>query len=255
MKPALKLQLSLFFTVALTVGLGWIYQEASGTLCYSKLAFVYLGNIIFWSASVKPVSKAFTRKVRKKKLFVSFVLVGLPTLIFNQLIVYFFVEGLFSLFYSCESNLLLSELILTNGLLSNFVALIIIIVGTNYENILLKFREKNDSENIHLKQNGSIHVIKPSDIVMLEADNNAVNIHTTNKRFVQYGRLKDWEAKLRNNGLIRVHRSFIINKEYIQAFQTKPSGDGILTLYNGDKIKVSRNYRSNLYYNGRMLAS
>ncbi len=255
-----KLNLALLCTIAFTVGLGWVYQHASGTLCYSKLGFIYAGNILFWMAAIRPISSLFSKQLERQNLLVSLAKVGLVTLIFNQLIVYFFVEGLFAIFYSCESNILLSELILTNGLLSNSIAFILIIIGTNYEAVIDKFKPSNiagspKSNLLYIKQNGAIHLIQPSEIIKLEADNNAVNIFTRDRRFVQYGRLKDWENRLKDEGLIRVHRSFIINREYIQTYQTKPSGDGLITLYNGDKVKVSRNYRPNLYYNGELIAS
>ncbi|GAB4235541.1 MAG: hypothetical protein Tsb0034_09750 [Ekhidna sp.] len=259
MKSA-KLNLALLSTVAFTVGLGWIYQQASGTLCYSKLGFIYLGNILFWLAAIKPITSLFSKQLEKQNLLLSLAKVGLITLLFNQLIIYFFVEGLFSLLYSCGSNILLSELILTNGLLSNSIAFILIILGTSYDEIIKKFKIEYSSRTaksnlLYIKQNGVIHLIQPSEIVKLAADNNAVNIYTRDKRFVQYGRLKDWEERLRHEGLVRVHRSFIINREYIQTYQSKPSGDGLITLYNGEKVKVSRNYRPNLYFNGQLIAS
>lgn len=258
MKSNHKIRLALFSTVGLTVALGWIYQHASGTLCYSKLAFIYAGNIAFWMASIRPVGRVFARQLKTTNLFRSLLSIGFLTLLFNQLIVYFFVEGLFAAFFSCESNILLSELILTNGLLSNFIAFFIIIIGTNYDSVLQKFRKEPSEENgksnpICIKQNGSTHLIRPHEIVKVEADNNAVNIHTSHKRFVQYGRLKDWEVQFKAAGLIRVHRSFIVNKNYIQAYQSKPSGDGVITLATGEKVKVSRNYRSNLYSQGQLL--
>ncbi|GAB4248398.1 MAG: hypothetical protein Tsb0034_27750 [Ekhidna sp.] len=259
MKSA-KLHLALLSTVALTVGLGWVYQQASGTLCYAKLGFVYLGNIIFWLAAIKPVSNLFGRQLERQNIWHSLVKVGLVTLLFNQLIVYFFIEGLFSLLFSCESHILFSELILTNGLLSNSIAFVLIIIGTNYDEVIGKFKQSatvnsTKSNLLYIKQNGTIHLIQPSEIVKLEADNNAVNIYTKDKRFVQYGRLKDWEERLKSNGLVRVHRSYIINKAYIQTYQTKPSGDGLITLFNGEKVKVSRSYRPNLYCNGQLIAS
>ena len=253
-----KLHVILISTVALSVGFGWLYQNATGTLCYSKLAFIYTGNVIFWIASIRPIDLAFKKQFKTYNLFLSLIFIGLPVLLLNQVLVYLFVEVLFSLLYTCEANLLLSELILTNDLLSNIIAFGVIVLGTNCSSIIKRFSTKekdftNDASHICIKQNGTIHKIDPFDIVLLEADNNAVNIHTTQKRFVQYGRLKDWEQKLHSAGLVRVHRSFIINKQFIQKYQTKPSGDGILTLSTGETIRVSRNYKSNLYMHGQLL--
>ena len=173
--------------------------------------------------------------------------------------VYISVEGLFSLLYSCESNLTISELILSNGLLSNFMAFSVVVFWPGQEMISplpkTTLLPSDKSNTILIKQNGVTHQIRTHDIIKLEADNNAVNIYTLDKRFVQYGRLKDWEVKLKASGIVRVHRSFIVNKAYIQTFQSKPGGDGILTLAGGNKVKVSRNYRSNVYMNGQLLST
>ena len=256
MKSSRKISLSLLSTIALTIGLGWIYQQSSGILCYSKLAFIYAGNIIFWFTAIKPVRIVFEKQMEKRNLFASAFNVGLITLLFNQLIIYCFVEGLFAAFYSCESHILLSELILTNGLLSNFITFMLIIIGTSADKILQKFkRDASPASIISIKQNGITHRVNSEEIVKVEADNNAVHIYTSNKRFVQYGRLKDWEKQLSNVGLVRVHRSFIVNKNFIETYQSKTNGDGILTLHNGDRIRVSRNYRTNLYMHGKLITT
>lgn len=133
-------------------------------------------------------------------------------------------------------------------------------MGTCHEEINLKFRNTSSGwaqqeSVVCIKQNGVTHRITITDIIRIEADNNAVNIYTATKRFVQYGRLKDWEQKTLNSELVRVHRSSIVNTLFVQAYQAKPSGDGIVTLLNGDKIRVSRNFKSNLYSNGRLQAA
>lgn len=250
-------QLPLLGTIALTVGLGWLYQHASDTLCYSKLAFVYGGNLSFWMVAALPVKEAYARQMDKRGIRFSLLVVGLSTLTLNQLTVYLIVEGLFSLLYTCDANISLSDWMLTNGILSNLFSFAIII-GAFGNTFRLKppvtIRE-NQPSTIQIKQNGSIHLIDLMDIVKLEADNNSVNIHTNQKRFVQYGRLKDWEEKLEDQGFIRIHRSYVVNPSFIQSYQAKPSGDGTLTLTNGEKLRVSRNFRSNLYGDGHLRLS
>ncbi len=249
-----KVHFALVATVTVSLGMGWLFQQSTHTLCYSKLGFIYVGNILFWIASIQPVKKVFEKLLEKRSWKSSMVFIGLIVLIFNQLVVYFFVESLFSILYTCESNLHLSELIQTNGLLANVISLGIIFQSMKTGESCDKLNSSTHSiaEPICIKQNGSIHKLDPNEIVKLEADNNAVNIHTSEKRYVHYSRLKDWAIKLQDQGLVRVHRSFIVNKQFIKKYRAKPSGDAIVTLTTGEEIRVSRKYKSNLYEQGQL---
>ena len=42
----------------------------------------------------------------------------------------------------------------------------------------------------------------------------------------------------------RVHRSTIVNLNFIETARVLPKGEFMLSLGNGERIKVSRNYRS-----------
>lgn len=249
-----KIHINLLAAITITFTLGWLYQHASATLCYSKLGFVYGGNLIFWSFAIAPVRDAFRIRINKYSFQRGLVVTGLITLTFNQLFVYLFVEGLFSVLYTCDANITISDWMLTNGILSNLITFGIIIVSYFDQSLTMGKQAPPSNEPItfQIKQNGRTHLIAAHEIIKLEADNNSVNIHTCDKRYVQYGRLKDWESDLRDQGFVRIHRSYVINQRFIQAYQAKPSGDGMLTLLNGDKLRVSRSYRSNLYTAGQL---
>lgn len=254
MKSLKKIHINLFAAITTTFVLGWLYQHASATLCYSKLAFVYGGNLIFWCFAIAPVRDSLRVQLEKHSFQYGIVMVGLITLTINQLFVYLFVEGLFSALYICDANISFSDWMLTNGILSNLITFAIII-ATYFDSSLFTISQSTTEkrpEIIQIKQNGRTHLIPIHEIIKLEADNNSVNIHTCEKRYAQYGRLKDWENDLKDQGFVRIHRSFVVNQRFIQAYQAKPSGDGILTLLNGDKLRVSRSYRVNLYTEGQL---
>ncbi len=254
-KPLKNIHINLVAAITITFALGWLYQHASSSLCYSKLAFVYGGNLIFWTFAIAPVRDSFNLQIEKHGFQHGLIMVGLITLTINQLFVYLFVEGLFAILYTCDANISLSDWMLTNGILSNFVTFGIIIYTYFDRSLFVKDHPPSSTTppaTIQIKQNGSTHLIAVDKIVKLEADNNSVNIYTHEKRYVQYGRLKHWEADLKDRGFVRIHRSYIINQLYIQSYQAKPSGDGILTLLNGDKLRVSRGYRINLIVEGQL---
>lgn len=236
----------------LTIIAGWLYQTSTGTLCYSKLGFVYIGNVLYWTSLIRPI-QLFTQKTRESKhLLLTFSILSVVLVVINQLAVYGTVEGLFALLYNCQTGITLFEFLQTNHIVPNFLVFWVIIAGFHYQVIFQALFGKKEAEDdakndtIVIKQNDSTFNLSIADIVWIEADNNAVIIHTRTKKFVEYGRLKDWENRLASHGLIRVHKSYIINTQYIERYQSKPSGDGTAYLASGEKIKVSRNFKSNL---------
>ena len=225
--------------------MGLIYQLSIQSLCYQKLIFSYVGNVLFWLMGADVIGKIGKPYSPVKSWLIttalwSFFLVGV-----NQLLVFLFVDGIFSLLYNCSAGAPFFQVIQTNHLVPHFAIFWGIIVLHHYQEI---FKEggKSAHQDFFLKQNGSLIKISSLDIICIQADNNAIRIHTKRHWFIQYDRLKDWEKKLEPLGFIRVHRSAIINPSYIIEFKSKPSGDGLLVMCQGIRVKVSRTHKHKL---------
>lgn len=50
------------------------------------------------------------------------------------------------------------------------------------------------------------------------------------------------EAQLSHRGLLRVHRSWIVNPDQVRSIRSLPSGDARLTLADGEVAPASRRY-------------
>ena len=93
------------------------------------------------------------------------------------------------------------------------------------------------TKNITIKSGYDLHKIKLSDIVYIESDSEYVNFHLSNgKKIMSYQSLKSLEKSLPVNLFMRVHRSYIVNKENVTALKGK---DLIL---NTITIPVSSSY-------------
>jgi DNA-binding LytR/AlgR family response regulator len=102
------------------------------------------------------------------------------------------------------------------------------------------FGKKNYQDFLKVKEGNLYKMIDLKDILYIKADDNYLEIHTNNKKYIRRMCLKNLLKKLCFKGFIRVHRSFIVNKKYIlNVHFNKVNISGMM-------IPVSRNYRHNL---------
>jgi DNA-binding LytR/AlgR family response regulator len=93
------------------------------------------------------------------------------------------------------------------------------------------------ADYIFIKSSKSIIRIGFSEILYFEALKEYVNVQTGNKKVLTYKRMKDVADKLPDN-FLRVHKSYIINCDYI----TKIEGNNIII--GNTNIPVGLSYRS-----------
>lgn len=101
-------------------------------------------------------------------------------------------------------------------------------------------RNINDSKDnfIILKTEGMHRKLSLSDIIYIESQGNDIRITlSTNENFISKSKITDLELLLNSKGFIRIHRSFIINTEFVTAFNNNE-------LHLGSyQIPVGRSYR------------
>jgi len=88
------------------------------------------------------------------------------------------------------------------------------------------------------------HLIPFSDIISVESGGNYIYVHTDRKVLPMRGTMKSILEQLDPQGFIRVHRSFIINKQYISRLTDLSSDPCTLELHNGKTVPVSRTHRA-----------
>jgi DNA-binding LytR/AlgR family response regulator len=96
-------------------------------------------------------------------------------------------------------------------------------------------------EEIFIKKGSSLVKLKLKEIIFVEALENYVTLNTREEKFTIHFTMKAIENQLPAGIFVRVHRSFIINKNLIQAIK-----ENTLDLIVGDTIKcipVGKSYR------------
>lgn len=88
--------------------------------------------------------------------------------------------------------------------------------------------------------NGPVYIRK-SDIVYIKSDSNYSSIYTEDSEKVVSCTLKECEKKLNGLPFLRIHRSYIVNLDYI-----KNISSSIAFFKNGDTCTVGRSYRNHV---------
>ena len=99
---------------------------------------------------------------------------------------------------------------------------------------------------IVFKSRGRIVFLPVSDIRWISAEENYVRICTQNETHLLRETMSRLEEKLDPDMFLRVHRSSIVNLQHVKEVRTEADGEYAVVLVNGEKLTMSRGYRSRI---------
>lgn len=85
-----------------------------------------------------------------------------------------------------------------------------------------------------------------SEILWIGAEENYVRICTQSETHLLRETMAHLEEKLDPAVFLRVHRSSIVNLQYVKEVRPEIDGEYGVLLHNGQKISMSRSYRSRI---------
>ncbi|MGC8823098.1 MAG: LytR/AlgR family response regulator transcription factor [Bacteroidales bacterium] len=94
-------------------------------------------------------------------------------------------------------------------------------------------------DRIVVKTNSSIKVIPLDQIVYLEAQDDYVMIYTPTGKHLKEKTMKYFETHLPDRQFVRIHRSYIVNIDYIAQIEHFSKETYLAILKNGTKLKIS----------------
>ncbi len=98
-------------------------------------------------------------------------------------------------------------------------------------------------ERILATRDGRSSVIQTADLEWAEAAANYVKLHLPGGAHLIRESISTLESQLDPRKFVRVHRSAIVNVDQVKEIQPWFSGDQVLLLRSGAKVKLSRTYR------------
>lgn len=103
--------------------------------------------------------------------------------------------------------------------------------------------KKNSFSRIAIPTSEGLQFLKVDDIIYLEASINYTHIYTSPKnKFIVSRTLKDFEEILSREIFIRIHHSYIINKNYAEKYIRGEGGQVVLS--NGITLDVAKRKKS-----------
>jgi two-component system, LytTR family, response regulator len=90
-------------------------------------------------------------------------------------------------------------------------------------------------QRILVRDKGDVHVIATKDISAIEAADDYVVIHTAETSHIKQERLSKLEAQLDGQQFVRIHRSTLINLDYLQGIETEAKETRFALLKTGDQ--------------------
>ncbi|MCO1334601.1 LytTR family DNA-binding domain-containing protein [Microbulbifer sp. OS29] len=99
------------------------------------------------------------------------------------------------------------------------------------------------SQRLAIKDRGSITMVTQQDIEWIDAAGDYMCVHAKGETHVMRSTIKDLQKQLCPNLFKRIHRSTLVNLNFIVHIKVLTKGEYFLTLSSGAKLKVSRNYR------------
>lgn len=105
-------------------------------------------------------------------------------------------------------------------------------------NLVQSIQQKETSKRIALYTNGEYQFVKIDDIISIQSDHKYCRVFTNTAKLFVSKSIKEFEQILDPEQFVRVHREYIVNKEFIKLYNKE--GNGEITLYNGQIILISR---------------
>lgn len=94
-------------------------------------------------------------------------------------------------------------------------------------------------EHIAVKNGARIDLVYISDIICIQAEGDYIMIYSTNGKYLKEQTMKSLENSLPANKFVRVHRSSIVNVDFIQRIELFEKQAQILHMQKGLQVKTS----------------
>jgi two-component system LytT family response regulator len=98
-------------------------------------------------------------------------------------------------------------------------------------------------ERLTVKADGRLIILKPDDIVWVEAADNYIILHLTDGRLMLRETLTALEERLGSASFARVSRSALVHLDQVKELQPTFHGDYVIILRDGTKVPLSRSLR------------
>ena len=102
---------------------------------------------------------------------------------------------------------------------------------------------RGTDRKIAIRDRDAVRLVREDCIAWIDAAGDYMCVHAEGETLIMRSTMKHLLELLDDHKFKRVHRSTIVNLDFIESARLLPKGEFMLSLENGEQIKVSRNYR------------
>jgi two-component system, LytTR family, response regulator len=107
-------------------------------------------------------------------------------------------------------------------------------------------RSPGHTTRMVFKSRGRILFLPVSEIRWVGAEENYVRLAAGNETHLLRETMTHLEQRLDPHQFLRVHRSFMVNLNYVKEVRTDAEGDAAVIMQDGQRIAMSRNFKSRI---------
>jgi two-component system LytT family response regulator len=101
-------------------------------------------------------------------------------------------------------------------------------------------------ERFTIRSRNRIYFVDADDVQWIESEGDYVALHDGEDTHLVRKTMKELEQQLDPNRFLRVHRSYIVNADYIEELRPLDHGTYQLRMASGTPLKTSRGYSDNV---------
>jgi two-component system LytT family response regulator len=109
-----------------------------------------------------------------------------------------------------------------------------------------KMQNGEINDVVELKEKGRSILVRVEDLCYIEADGNYLRLHEIDSQHLLRETLQNFETRLEPSIFLRIHRSIIVNTNYIEKVSYKGNNQFQFSMKNGKRLLSSRGYREEI---------
>lgn len=111
---------------------------------------------------------------------------------------------------------------------------------------IIPYTDPIEMNRLIVKEGGQVHFLNLGDIHWIEAYDYYVKIHVKDRFYLLRKSMKKMSDLLPEDHFVRIHKSSIINLQYVKSMNMLNNGEYEIQLASGVAVKVSRGYKNSI---------
>lgn len=103
--------------------------------------------------------------------------------------------------------------------------------------------ENKFAERFLVRKFGRDFLLKTADVERIGADGNYMNMYAAGRIYPIRETMAGLEKRLDSDVFVRVHRSHIVNLDFVESVTPADSGDAVIRMRDGAELRLSRRFR------------